>query len=75
MHRLLGMNNAKITRGPTRLTRGDFLRLVGSGVGALALSSCGVPFVGDQGSLPKAPRTGKTGHVREHALEAAPSGV
>ena len=57
---------------PTSLTRGDFLRLVGSGVGALALGSCGVPFLGDQDSLPKAQRAGKTGRVREHALEAAP---
>jgi FtsP/CotA-like multicopper oxidase with cupredoxin domain len=72
VHRQLEMNEAKIARGPTRLSRGDFLRLVGSGVGALTLSSCGVPFLGDQGSLPKAPRIGKTGHAREHALEAAP---
>jgi FtsP/CotA-like multicopper oxidase with cupredoxin domain len=71
-HGRFGRNDAKIARGPTRLTRGDFLRLVGSSVGALTLSSCGVPFLGDQGSLPKAPRIGKTGHVREHALEAAP---
>jgi multicopper oxidase len=66
------MNNAKITKGPTRLTRRDFLRLVGSGVGVLGLSSCSVPFVGDHGSLPKAPRIGESGHVREHTLEAAP---
>jgi hypothetical protein len=50
----LEMNEAKKARGPTRLTRGNYLRLVGSGLEALALSSCGVPFVGDQGSLPKA---------------------
>jgi multicopper oxidase len=67
------MNEAIIDRGTTSLTRRDFLRLlVGSGVGVTALSSCGVPFVGDKGSLPKAPRTAKTGHVREHALEVAP---
>jgi len=66
------MNEAKIAREPTRLSRGEFLRLVSSGVGALTLSSCGVPFVGDQGSLPKAPRTGETGRVRKHNLEAAP---
>jgi FtsP/CotA-like multicopper oxidase with cupredoxin domain len=66
------MNEAKKARVPTSLTRRHFLRLVGSGVGAMALSSCGVPLAGDQGSLPKAPRTVKTGHVREHALEAAP---
>ncbi|HET7271157.1 MAG TPA: multicopper oxidase family protein, partial [Rubrobacter sp.] len=48
------------------------MKLVGSGVGALTLSSCGVPSVGDQGSLPKAQRPAKTGHGREHALEAAP---
>jgi multicopper oxidase len=72
VHRQLEMNEAKIAREPTRLSRGKFLRLVGSGVGALTLSSCGVPFVGDQSSLPKAPRTGKTGRAREHALEAAP---
>src|SRR5215217_2915417 len=65
-------NEAKIAREPTRLSRGEFLRLVSSGVGALTLSSCGVPFVGDQGSLPKAPRTGETGRVRKHNLEAAP---
>ena len=59
-------------RAPASLTRRGFLRLVGSGVGALALSSCSVPFVGGHGSLPKAPRTAKTGNVREHALEAAP---
>jgi len=66
------MSESKIDREPTRLSRGTFLRFVGSGVGALALSSCGVPFVGDQGSLPKAPHTEKAGRAREHALEAAP---
>ena len=66
------MNDARTTGGPTRSTRRDFLELVGSSVGALALSSCGFPFVGDQGSLPKPRRAGKTGRVREHALEAAP---
>lgn len=66
------MNESKIDREPTRLSRGTFLRFVGSGVGALALSSCGVPFVGDQSSLPKAPHTEKSDRVREHALEAAP---
>jgi FtsP/CotA-like multicopper oxidase with cupredoxin domain len=65
------MNNVAVRRS-ARLTRGDFLRLVGSGVGALALSSCGVPFVGDHGPLPKAPRIGETGHAREHTIEAAP---
>ena len=72
VHRQLEMNEAKIAREPTRLSRGEFLRLVSSGVGALTLSSCGVPFVGDQGSLPKSPRTKKTGHTRENILEAAP---
>ena len=72
VHRQLEMNEAKIAREPTRLSRGEFLRLVSSGVGALTLSSCGIPFGGDQSSLPKAPRTGKTGRAREHALEAAP---
>ena len=71
MHRQLETNGAKITKRPTRLTRGGFLRLVSSGVGAMALSSGGVPFVGNQGSLPKAPRTAKSGYSREHALEAA----
>jgi FtsP/CotA-like multicopper oxidase with cupredoxin domain len=66
------MNDARIASEPTRLTRRDFLRLVGAGVGALTLSSCGGPFAGDQGSLPKVPRTAKTGSVREHTLEAAP---
>jgi FtsP/CotA-like multicopper oxidase with cupredoxin domain len=41
-------------------------------VGAMALSSCGAPFAGDQGSLPKVRRAGKTSRVSEHALEAAP---
>src|SRR5215217_5041123 len=72
VHRRPEMTEAKIAREPTRLSRGEFLRLVSSGVGALTLSSCGVPFVGDQGSLPKAPRTGETGRVRKHNLEAAP---
>jgi FtsP/CotA-like multicopper oxidase with cupredoxin domain len=66
------MNESKIDREPTRLSRGTFLRFVGSGMGALALSSCGVPFAGDEGSLPKNPRILKTAHVREHALEVAP---
>jgi FtsP/CotA-like multicopper oxidase with cupredoxin domain len=66
------MNEAKKVGEPTRLTRGGFLRLVSSGMGALALSSCGIPFAGDQGSLPKVRRAGKTGRVGEHALEAAP---
>ena len=72
MHGQPEMNEAKKVGEPTRLTRGCFLRLVSSGMGALALSSCGIPFAGDRGSLPKLRRAGKTGRVREHALEAAP---
>jgi FtsP/CotA-like multicopper oxidase with cupredoxin domain len=66
------MNSTNVTKGPTTLTRRDFLRLVGSGVGALALSGCSVPLVGDHGSSPNAPRARKTDHVREYTLESAP---
>ena len=45
---------------------------MGASVGTLTLSSCGVPFIGEQGSLPKAPRTGKTGRARAKTLEATP---
>jgi multicopper oxidase len=66
------MNNTNITKEATALTRRDFLRLVGSSVGALALSSCSVPLVGANGSLPNVPRARKTDHVREYTLESAP---
>ncbi len=54
----------KRTDQPSKLTRREFLGLVGMGAGALAVSGCGSP--------PRAPEVGKSDRVREYAFEAAP---
>lgn len=54
----------KDSRYLTKLTRREFLGLVGMGAGVWALSGCGSP--------PRAPEATKTGRVREYAFEAAP---
>jgi hypothetical protein len=59
------------------LTRREFVKIAGIGVGAFTLSSCGLGPTNEQQapvqSLPSFPRAASTGKVHEYTFQAAPA--